>query len=113
MSMKIYHYRYRNILGEIQGKGGVTLVITQPAKDYIKIGYSICSTQDRFDKKVGVDIATKRLHMDPIAFVSIYAIPTKSTMLDLLLEGVIRQTNGVPFFDDMTIKWTGTGIRKM
>lgn len=111
--MKIYHYRYRNILGEIQGKGGVTLIITQPAKDYITIGYSICSTQDRFDKKVGVYIAKHRLQTDPIIIDPIYAIPTKSTVLDLLLDGVIRQHNGVPFFDDMTINWTGIDTRKM
>jgi hypothetical protein len=103
--MKIYHYRYRNILGEIQNKGGVTLIIEQPAYNVVTIGYSICSMKDLFDKKTGVAIAKQRLEKDPIYVDPFYAIPTKSTMLDLLLDGVIRQTNGVPFFDDMTINW--------
>ena len=103
MKTKTYHYRIieQEVTGwgikeTINGNGGVTIIAQDSGLGGIAIGYSICSTEDRFCKKTGRDIASSRLKDDPV-LVNLYGIPSRDTMLSLLEEGLIRQSNGIPF----------------
>ena len=98
MKSKTYHYRIVEIADwkeTVLGNGGVT-IIAQETENGVSIGYSICSTLDRFCKKTGRDIAHTRLKEDPI-IVNLKGIPSRDTMLALMEEGLVRQSNGTPF----------------
>jgi hypothetical protein len=99
MKTKTYHYRIvetANWKENVLGNGGVTVIAQESELGGIAIGYSICSTLDRFCKKTGRDIAHTRLKEDPV-IVNLKGIPSRDTMMALMEEGLIRQSNGTPF----------------
>lgn len=95
--MKTYHYRVikGSIWGDVHGNGGITVVV-EKCDDGVLVGYSICSMHDRFCKKTGREIAEERLKHSP-CYVNLCGVPSRDTMLSLLHEGLIRQTNNIPF----------------
>lgn len=68
MEGKIKYHVFKNLLWLHYEGYRITLVgIKDYSRNELKIGIAICSYPDNFNKKIGVELATKRAEENPVA----------------------------------------------
>ncbi len=73
------HYRKFNRLGQVMGKGGLTLAI-QCEGNQISVGMAHCSTKDNFNKKLGRTVAEGRLRNRTPGFFHTMTLPEETSV---------------------------------
>lgn len=70
MNKNVYykHLRRANLRGSMSSCGGVTLRIEETATDTANVTFSICRSDDHYNKKLGRHIVDKRMAKDSHTF---------------------------------------------
>lgn len=95
----IIHMRRQDQFGQPESKGGATIAFRVVDGHFVEIGVSICSVKDNFNRKLGIQLATKNL--DARAGNHYAKLDAKSFVEPMVLEATQKFTAAIssPLFD--------------
>jgi len=93
----VYHYRIRDLWNNISNLGGVTVVFEQNKKGVVYSGIAVCSLEDNYNKRVGINIAKTRMKVSDYQ-----SIPSKHDFVSVVEQSKINGRTVQDYLDIST-----------